>query len=288
MKLTLMTYNLHIGVPYGFFFHHYLPSIKELNDLAKVMKEAQADIIGINEVDRYYGKPGRSRSGYLHMAQELGRLLDMNYAYGSTRDDGPWPGPGVPDYVEWGNASNIQYSREIQTGLYGNGQLTRFTIKRVYNFGLPTLEGNEQRCMLMTEQRVGETPVHVYNLHLQDQSPMNNPQDRWYQLNRALEIIETDNVKHKVLMGDFNHDPDRIPKEVPEDSILRIIPQVEKAGFIDSARAIHPEPPKTYQSVDPFQRIDFIFVTPAFKILENHTIFSKASDHRPVITIVEI
>jgi len=288
MKLTIMTYNLHIGVPNGHFFHAYIPSIKEMKDLADVMKEAQADIIGINEVDRYYGKAGRSRSGNLHMSQELGRLMNMNYAYGSTRDDGPWPGPGLPDYVEWGNAGNVQTSREIDTGLYGNGQLTRFPIKQVYNFALPTLPGNEQRCMLMTEQMAGSTPIHVYNLHLQDPFCSNNPQDRWYQLRRALEVIETDDHKYKVLMGDFNIDPDRIPKEVPKDSILRVLSLVKEAGFIDSAKALNPQPPQTYPAVDPTHRIDFIFLTPAFKLLETRTIASKASDHRPVITVVEI
>ena len=109
MRVKILTYNIHIGVPCGYNFGNYITSIKDLENLAAVIKNSGAEIVGLNEVDRYYCSTAVSRSGNLHESKELGRLTGMNYAYGSTRDDGPYPGPGMTHFIEWGNESEVHH-----------------------------------------------------------------------------------------------------------------------------------------------------------------------------------
>ncbi len=281
-RLRVMTYNLQIGIPVWGDVYKYIPGPKDMSRQAKVMNDTQADIIGLNEVDRYYGNPTASRSGFLHIARELSKRTGKDYAYGSTRDDGPWPGPGMPDYIEWGTPVSSTFVRTPQ-GAYGNAQLTRFSMTTVINYKLPMAKGNEQRCMLMTQQVFSNKTIHVYNAHLQNGRDTTAIMDRWNQANEIYRILNSDPNPLKILMGDFNWDEKQVPvnlKPLPE---IRFLSLFEKLGLKDTAASLQENPAKTYPADNPQVRLDYIFVSPAFKILKTRVISSKASDHQPLV-----
>jgi len=288
MELTVMTYNIHIGIPEGHNIGQYVPTVKDMSNLAKAIRESGAHIIGLNEVDRFYGQPGKSRSGYLHQSLELAQMLNINYAYGSTRDDGEWPGPGMTDYMEWGNTSMHESNRE-PVGAYGNAQLSQNPILYVHNFKLPMTPGNEQRCLLLTVQQIGDLTFHIYNAHFQDASAPHNERDRWAQAQVVARIIEKDDCPNKILMGDFNWDISWENEEAYQDKeIFHLSKVLETSGLIDSGSMVGMDRVKTYPSTKPDQRIDYIFVPPAFKVKSVEVHPWMCSDHRPVVANLEI
>jgi len=287
-KLKVMTYNLQVGIPVWEELGKYTPGATDMDRQAKVINSTKADIIGLNEVDRYYGSPTASRSGYLHIAQELSKRTGKHYAYGSTRDDGDWPGPGMTDYIEWGKGTTWQSNRTPQ-GAYGNAQLTRFSITTVINYKLPMAKGNEQRCMLMTEQVFSNKTIHVYNAHLQNGTDTTQIMDRWNQATEIYRILSQDDNPNKILMGDFNWDNEiegkRLKTNMPETQFMSLF---TKLGLKDAAAALGKAPQKTYSADKPTIRLDYIFVSPAFKVLKAEVIKADASDHRPLAVELDI
>ena len=89
VPVRLVTFNTHHGV--GEDARHDLPR------LAKVLAAADADVICLQEVDRYFG----DRSEDVDQALLLSRALDMQLAWGPAIDD-PRPGDAPPR--QYGNA----------------------------------------------------------------------------------------------------------------------------------------------------------------------------------------
>ena len=107
------------------------------------------------------------------------------------------------------------------------------------------------------------------------------------QAQEIIRIIQADKTEHKILMGDFNWDTDKVIEGfsyVPEHYF---IPEIVSMGFVDSAK-INPQPANTIYSSNPKWRIDYIFVSPNLRIVESQVIQSLASDHLPVITTLEL
>lgn len=89
-----MTYNIRHG--------RGMDMVIDLERLADVIRKADADIVGLNEVDIE-----TERSGGVDQAGRLGELLGMHVVYGP----------------------NIEY----QGGLYGNALLCRYPVERCRN-----------------------------------------------------------------------------------------------------------------------------------------------------------
>jgi endonuclease/exonuclease/phosphatase family metal-dependent hydrolase len=117
MNVTVASYNIHKGE--GLDRRHDLPRT------AEVLRELEADLIGIQEV---FGP----------QAETLGRTLGMNMAMGVTRLR-----DGVP---------------------YGNAVLTRFPIQRSREFDL-TKPPREPRGGIRLDIPVGSQTLHLFNVH---------------------------------------------------------------------------------------------------------------------------
>lgn len=168
MKIKVATYNiLHC--------ENFLTEIIDYNAFAKVIKELDADIIGLNEV---HGEG--SHIDYDEQAEILGKKLDYNYYFGeATRLDGGNP--------------------------FGNALLTRFPIKEVVTIPIPDPNPHkydgyyETRCVIkLVTATKPELTFLITHFGLNEDE----------QENAVKTILANLPEENAILMGDLNVMPD--------------------------------------------------------------------------------
>ncbi|WP_411843120.1 endonuclease/exonuclease/phosphatase family protein [Salinicoccus sp. HZC-1] len=168
ISIDVMSYNIYHGVGED----------EELNleRIADVIRDADAEIIGLQEVDRYYGE----RSDFEDQAKELADLLGYHYMYGANLELEP----------EGNQENNRQY---------GNAILSKYPIIESENIAL-TSDG-EQRGVQQTKINVRGVHVNVYNTHL--------GLDEKSRTTQIEEILNLASETHgpKLLFGDLNTEP---------------------------------------------------------------------------------
>ncbi|SDK37927.1 endonuclease/exonuclease/phosphatase family protein [Natronincola ferrireducens] len=158
--LKIMSYNIHHGKNlYGRY---------SLDEIAEVIKNSGADIVGLQEIDN-----GVIRSRFEDQIKYLSEKLSMEYVYG--------------------------YNINILGGTYGNGILSKYPIESYENLLLPS--GREQRGLLRATIKVNNHSIHFLSTHLGL-----NQGERKNQINaidKYLDILSS-NI---ILVGDFNARP---------------------------------------------------------------------------------
>lgn len=168
---TVMSFNIHHGVG--------LDGQLRLDRIAGVIREAGADIVGLQEVDRFYGE----RSGFRDQAKELADKLGYHYAYGANLDLPPAEG----------RTENRQYGTAI---------LSKYPILRSENVFLSSF-GQEQRGVLHAVVNVRGIHINVYNTHLGL-----DVQGRLAQAREIIDLAASAPAGPALLLGDFNAEPD--------------------------------------------------------------------------------
>src|SRR3954469_23066459 len=164
IPVRLATFNTHHGV--GDDERHDLPR------LAKVLAAADADVICLQEVDRYFG----SRSEDVDQALLLSRALDMQLAWGPAIDEPR--AEGAPNQ-------------------YGNPLLSRLPILVSDVHPLPG--GGEPRSALRTLVELDGGTLWITTTHL----TRTGGEERAAQL-ASLVALHTDGMESGVVVGDFN------------------------------------------------------------------------------------
>ena len=169
IPVRLVTFNTHHGV--GGDDRHDLPR------LARVLAAADADVICLQEVDRWFG----DRSDDVDQATLLSRALDMQLAWGPAIDE---PHPG-----------------DRPRRQYGNALLSRLPILISDVHRLPG--SGEPRSALRTMLELDGGTLWVTATHLTTRSAA----ERAEQV-AALAALHTEEMASGVLVGDFNARPD--------------------------------------------------------------------------------
>jgi endonuclease/exonuclease/phosphatase family metal-dependent hydrolase len=231
--LRVMTYNIAAGNG-------------NLAGIADVIREADPDIVALQEVDVHWGE----RSGYVDQAAWLAETLGMQVRFGPI-----YQLPGVP-------------LRE-----FGLAILTREPIVGFTNHEIPRLSTQaaepEPRALpgfLEAVVDVGGMRVHVFDTHLDYRA---DPRVREQQAAAMLEVMR-DLDGPVILMGDLNATADA--REL-EPLFVR---------FQDAWHAGHGDG-FTYPAVSPERRIDYVLFSDAFHAAWVRVQETAASDHRPVI-----
>ena len=211
-----------------------------LQRIADAIRDSGAEIVGLQEVDRFYG----ARSDYKNQAEELADLLGYHYAYGANLDLEP----------EEGRTNNRQYGTAI---------LSKYHIIRSENILLSSF-GEEQRGALHAVVNLRGIHVDVYNTHL--------GLDVTSRTVQAQEIIDLVSATQgpKILMGDFNAEPDSSEFQVLLNSGL----------FVNSFQGF--EDAYTFSVSNPTEIIDYILTSPAIQHSNQRVIHTEASDHLPI------
>ncbi|UOQ95103.1 endonuclease/exonuclease/phosphatase family protein [Halobacillus shinanisalinarum] len=170
VNVKVMSYNIHHAEGED--------GILNLERIAQVIEGTDADIIGLQEVDKHWS----SRSDFQDQAKLLAERLGMFYTY----------------------AANLDYesSKEDEANRqYGTAILSRYPIIDSVNHFLPKIGNTEQRGLLEATINVKGTHLQFYNTHLALTS-----EERNIQIKEIIDIAGRSGGP-KVIMGDLNAAP---------------------------------------------------------------------------------
>lgn len=178
-ELKIMTYNIHFCNPPD------KPGTYDIEGIANVIKEADPDIVMLQEVDVRTGY----NNCYLDQAEEIAKLTGYNYQFFSERTRGK--------------------------GFFGNTILSKYPLKSPKTNFLVKFQTDYQQRILATiiVDLPGVDSVMVASTHLEVFSPEN----RHAQLNEILNILKPVSAP-VIFAGDFNTRPtDRVFFDVFEE-----------------------------------------------------------------------
>lgn len=240
--LRVLVYNIHAGKDAA--------GVHNLARVAELVRETDADLVLLQEVDR-----GTERSGREDQLGELSRLTGLAGAFGRTLD--------------------------YQGGEYGIAVLARWPILRDSLHPL-RVEPVQQRAGGSYEPRGAlqamlaspHGTVHLLNTHL-DAS-----RDDSYRMQEVATVRAlADSLRRSgglvLVGGDFN--------AMPES---RVIEQMTAGGWRDAWATCGAGPGFTFSASEPVRRIDYLFIPPGVRCDSAAVIESQASDHLPVLFVL--
>jgi endonuclease/exonuclease/phosphatase family metal-dependent hydrolase len=156
---------------------------------------------------------------------------------------------------------------------WGNAILSRYPITEYQSYELPPADLVIKRGFISASIDLGGGDtlrvIATHFHHVDGDSDIR-------QLQSAALIDFWNGISRTVILGDFNAEP--------IDPEIQIIKQ---ANLVDIAAFIEPPPVYTFHSDNPSQRIDYIWLSPDLKASEVRVILNTASDHLPVIAIID-
>lgn len=160
-RIKVITYNIHAGIDTNGSFN--------LDRIAHIISEENADIVGLNEVDQC-----TSRSKGVDQAKYIADKLDYHYVFGKA----------------------INYSG----GEYGNAFISKYPIVASKNYRLPihSLKTREPRAMLECDVNMDGKLIKVFTTHLGLEKAERELSIEY--ISNVLQTIDTS----VVLLGDFN------------------------------------------------------------------------------------
>ncbi|MFJ8853079.1 endonuclease/exonuclease/phosphatase family protein [Streptomyces sp. NPDC102437] len=216
--------------------------VLNLDHVAQTVEQSGADVIGLQEVDRHFA----SRSEFVDQAEWLAERLGLHLAYGTNLDLDPEK-PGDP-------------RRQ-----YGTAILSRFPITNSHNTLLPRSETGEQRGLLEADLMVRGKKFRFLNTHLEHTSQA----ERHTQV-AAINTIVNGSRLPTVLVGDLNATPGSGEIASVTKRLTDTWPVAGKGdGF-------------TYDSVNPRERIDYVFASQGVEARRAQVLDVAISDHRPL------
>lgn len=165
--IRVLCYNIHHANPPS------RPDFIDMNAIANVINQEQADLVALQEVDVYTTRSGKS----LHQAEELGRLTGMKVYFARAIDYGG--------------------------GEYGVAILSKHPIQEMKNHPLPTAAGTggELRTLATAVIELPQRKKILFaSTHLDAQSSDTN---RILQAEKIVEILKKEQLP-VILAGDFN------------------------------------------------------------------------------------
>ncbi|PFG66026.1 endonuclease/exonuclease/phosphatase family metal-dependent hydrolase [Propionibacteriaceae bacterium ES.041] len=243
-QLTVLSYNIKHGVGED--------GRLDLARIAEEIRASGADVVGLQEVDRYWGE----RSDWADQGAELARLLGYQLAYGANLDEAPPEG-------------------RTERRQYGTAILSRYPIVASENVPLTSIpyptRPTEQRGLLTATINVRGAFVQVWNTHLDHQ----RSEQRISQVREILSRLD-DPARPTVLTGDLNAIPD-----TPEMELLR-------TRFADTFRELGRDDAYTYPTNAPDRRIDYVLHAGPIRTLSGELRTAQYSDHLGVLARLQI
>ena len=191
-----------------------------------------------------------------------------------------WVINGSADTYEW-LASRLGMKYKLFTPasdqVWGNAILSKYPLKIIDSGFLPRLEAPLRRSFLLAEVNLESQGGNIENInilcthvhHIRSEGFIREQQvqfllDQWNGLGRT------------VMVGDFNAHPDK-----PE------IKLIYDAGLIDSQAYLGKDDQWTWIFYKPYERIDYIWVTPDLEVSNFAVPYSTASDHQPIVVDIK-
>jgi endonuclease/exonuclease/phosphatase family metal-dependent hydrolase len=170
LEIDVMTFNI----------HHGRGTDRKLNleRIAQVIQASNADLIGLNEVDRFFS----NRSKYIDQVSWLAKYLQMDYAFGETVT---LPSPHSLFFRQYGNAFLSRYPI-----LFQENHLLTFRSRIV-----------ENRSILEVDVQLPAQVLKIYVTHL-SLNPLIHRRQTNFMIEKSLSISSP-----FIMMGDWNMRP---------------------------------------------------------------------------------
>jgi endonuclease/exonuclease/phosphatase family metal-dependent hydrolase len=216
-------------------------------DATAAIRAQSPDVVGLQEVDVHWAE----RSGFADQASALGARLGMTvrfahiYALSADAAGGP--------AREFGVALLSRY----RVTSWRNDTLTRLSTQ------VPNATPAPAPGLLEATLDVRGTPVRVFVTHLDYRA---DPAVRATQAAEMAAYLDARPAEPTLVLGDLNATPDA-PELRPLLARLRAVPA----------------PAPTYPAESPTKRIDYVLVSPHFRVRRASVPDTRASDHRPVV-----
>jgi endonuclease/exonuclease/phosphatase family metal-dependent hydrolase len=244
VRLRVMAYNIQAGAGSDHVF--------DLERQAQAIESEHPDLVGLEEVDVDWA----TRSDYTDEAAWLARRLNMHVFFAPIYDLPP-DRTGAPDRR------------------FGVALLSRFPILRARNLEITRLSTQVPDPVPAPAPGFPEVrvlahglPLWVYVTHLDYRA---DPGVRVAQV-ADMDAIMDRRHGHKILIGDFNAQPD--------DSELAPL----WTRLTDAMTTVGQRLTPTWPADVPTKRIDYVTYSPGIRALDAHVPDTLASDHRPVVT----
>jgi endonuclease/exonuclease/phosphatase family metal-dependent hydrolase len=240
MEIKVITFNMHHGKG--------TDGKVNLNRIADIIEESEADLVGLNEVDRCFSQ----RSQCIDQLSWLADRLNMHSSFAA--------------------AVTLTAKGSIGSGQYGNALLSRFPItsQKQHVLGNVRSRLNEARVLLETVVQMNQQHLILYVTHLSL-----NPIAHRNQVDFMVKKI-IDDKQPIILMGDMNMRPrSRAWKKI-----------TDVLGDVCQLRC--PYPCHTFPSYRPAIQLDYIFTSKNIQIASAEVIRKNvlASDHLPLKAIL--
>jgi endonuclease/exonuclease/phosphatase family metal-dependent hydrolase len=253
--LSGMTNNLPVPKPQALFDENLLSVYSEF-------EKSNADIICLQEID-YHSK----RSFYVNQQEELQKLGYNNVFQAVNWDKKYLPFPYYPFSVHYGE----MYSGQSVLSKYPLWDIDRIVLERVASYPFYRDAFYLDRLAQVSKILIGGDTVVLINVHLEAFDAVTRMNQTRYIADLLSDYKDTFPL---LLAGDFNSDEQRYQASI---KILLEIPGIKSAGH---------ELGKTFPSVNPKVRLDYIFYNEKFiemKSAKILTSFGDASDHLPLL-----
>jgi endonuclease/exonuclease/phosphatase family metal-dependent hydrolase len=184
-----------------------------------------------------------------------------------------WLVSGRADMLEWlSHRLGMSYYFGPTAGpFWGNAVLSRYPIVAAASIKLPSEGLPIKRGFILALIEVGGQNIRVIDVHLHHVEA-----DSDIRVGQVAALIDYYGFTGRtIIMGDFNAEPDS-----PEIVFMRGF------GLKDVLSSIEPPPAYTYPSEDPYQRIDYIWVSPDLKYSDVSLLTGTASDHFGVMVTI--
>ncbi|WP_221566831.1 endonuclease/exonuclease/phosphatase family protein [Alkalihalobacillus sp. TS-13] len=242
MELKIMTYNIRHGKG--------TDKKLDIHRIIKVLMDSDADIIGLNEVDKQFSK----RSEFMDQAESIASALEMAYVFGP--------------------AITMKSGGEGECRRYGSAILTRFPILKSTNHPFDFLPGIvEDRALLEVLIEIESKTVAVYTTHLSLAPFLHGRQTDF-----IIDHVTKKNIP-TIIMGDWNMKPF-------SSSWRSVTEQLNDTWFEQHGDK---ELGHTYPSKKPRMKLDYIFTNEFFQVKDAKVLKEnkKASDHLPLCTTLK-
>jgi endonuclease/exonuclease/phosphatase family metal-dependent hydrolase len=219
---------------------------RNLQRIAKVLTDAQADFVVMQEVDQ---------ASWWNMNINLLDVIRHN----------------TPYHYSYVGINNIRDGKRNLN--YGNAILSKHPIESRFNqpFKLSEIGG---KGFMAAEIHIAENSLAVINMHLDFRSRVRRVQ----QIDRVIEFLETKDLTNNdtlrpIICGDFN-----CPRTRSGDAVLRLFQYLQEHGY-----NIYPQKARTFPAYFPIRTIDFIFMPQQYTVIDTRVLPVYVSDHRPVL-----
>jgi len=236
---------------------------KRVDKIAHYLREIDADLVILNEVDFY-----SSWSGHQNQAEAIAHKAGYRYR---------------------GEQRNFDF-RFLYGGLkFGNAILSRFPVLCVETFDFPNerswepiLLGKKRgatfEVQISIDKRVGVVPVHLEH---------RSESVRVASVEMIVDSVRDGDLK-TFIAGDFNSTPTGMPGSQLAAGNGNTIDRLDESNLFSRPSMANDKANFTFPSHDPRSTIDWIMAPFAFEFVEYRVLQTDLSDHLPVFARVRV